>query len=200
MRNFISINGTVTELTDERVQKLLAKMEKEAAKTQLSEIAVGDTFEIGEHEFVVLEQSGDTTAVIRKELLSEQEFGNTNNFNGSDVEETSDEFATEIEAIIGMKNIVEHTVDLTSNDGLKDYGTIKSRASLLTADLYRRYIEILDKFKPDGWWWLSTPFSTKTHENDYYVLCVSPSGRGLCSRGRGVRPFCILKSTIFVSK
>jgi hypothetical protein len=95
-------------------------------------------------------------------------------------------------------------VDLTSDDGLKDYGKIRRRASLLTADLYRRYVEILDKHKIDKWWWLATPHSTARHENASWVKCVAPSGYfgsdNYCGGGCGVRPFCILKSNIFVSK
>ena len=109
----------------------------------------------------------------------------------------------EICTAVGEDNVVSHTVDLTSDDGLKDYGKVERRCSLLTADMYRRYIDILDKFKPDSWWWLATPHSTKRHENDSWVKCVSPSGfifyGGFYFRGSGVRPFCILKSNIFVS-
>lgn len=205
MNNYIVINNQRIELTDEQVAQIIAAHGQQCNSIKLSEVAAGDTFKIGDHEFIVLEQSGDTTAIIRKDLLPNQRFGNSNNFDGSDVGETCDKFAAEIAAITGAENIVEHTVDLTSDDGLKDYGTIKSRCSLLTADLYRRYVEILDNFKPDEWWWLATPHSTKRHENDSWVKCVSPSG---CINydyyydggGSGVRPFCILKSTIFVSK
>ena len=203
MSNYIVINNQRIELTEEQVKQIIAAHSQENHTTKLSDIEVGDTFKIGDHEFIVLEHSGDTTAIIRKDLLPNQAFGDTNNFNGSDVGKTCYKFAAEIAAIIGEDNIVEHTVDLTSDDGLKDYGTIKSRCSLLTADLYRRYVEILDKFKPDAWWWLATPWSTKRHDNDVWVKCVSPSGciGGNCGgNGGGVRPFCILKSTIFVSK
>ena len=95
-------------------------------------------------------------------------------------------------------------MDLTSEDGLKDYGCIQRRASLLTADMYRHFVGILDLHKLNEWWWLATAHSTKRHENDRWAKCVSPSG-GINNViygnvGNGVRPFCILKSTIFVSK
>ena len=204
MSNYLVINNQRIELTEEQVKQIIAAQNPENPTIQLSEIAAGETFKIGEHEFIVLEQSGDTTAVIRKELLTDQQFGSTNNYEGSNVDTVCSKFADEIATIIGEENIVEHTVDLTSNDGLKDYGTKDVRVSLLTADRYRRYVEILDNFKPDSWWWLSTPFSTKKHDNDSWVLCVSPSGYlddyYHCGNDIGVRPFCILKSTIFVSK
>ena len=201
MKNYIYIKGQKIELTEEQVKQICAVKGQEGVK--LANIPEGETFKIGDQEFVVLEHSGDTTAIIRKDLLEDMEFGSNNNFSGSYVEDKCSEFAGEIAAIVGVENLVEHTVYLTSDDGLKDYGTIKSRCSLLTTDLYRRYVEILDKFKPGSWWWLATANSTERHGSNNWVKCVSPSG---CfydygfSTVSGVRPFCILKSNIFVSK
>ena len=202
MKNYIYIKGQQIELTEEQVERICAAQGQKNIK--LADIPEGDTFKIGNHEFVVLEHSGDTTAVIRKELLDkDMEFGSNNNFSGSYVAAKCEEFAGEIAGVVGKENLVEHTVDLTSDDGLKDYGTIKSRCSLLTTNLYRRHVEILDKFKPDRWWWLATAYSTERHGNNSWVKCVAPSGRinyYYYYNDYGVRPFCILKSNIFVSK
>jgi len=203
MKNYINICGQQIELTAEQVDQLRETLG--VSSIRLADIAVAGTFKIGKHEFVVLEQSGDTTAVIRKELLVDSmAFGKNNNYDGSAVDAECGKFADEISAIVGAENLVEHTVDLTADDGLKDYGKIRRKASLLTADLYRRYVEILDKHKSGKWWWLATPFSTARHENESWVKCVAPSGNINCIRFSsdygGVRPFCILKSNIFVSK
>ena len=202
MENYICLNGVKTELTQEQVsemQKLLG-----VSQVRLSEVPFGETFQIGQYEFIVLGRSSDTTAVIMKEFLHEDKiFGNDNNFDGSNVDELCAEFAAEIAGMIGTDNLIEHTVDLTSDDGLKDYGKIKRRMSLITTELYRRYVNILDQYKPEKWWWLATPYSTPTHEDADWVKCVSPRGyvyNGDCSFNGGVRPFCILKSNIFVSK
>lgn len=202
MDNYLCINNAKIELPDELIDELRERLGM--AQTKLSDVAIGDTFKIGKHEFVVLEHSGDTTAVILKELLIESAtFGENNNFNGSHVDGVCKEFYHEVCAFVGDGSLVEHTVDLTSNDGLKDYGNVKRRMSLLTAPKYRRYVDILDKHKIDAWWWLATPFSTERHGSPYYVLCVSPVGYFINYdyHGRiGVRPFCIFKSNIFVSK
>ena len=201
MNNHICINGKIVELTADQVAQIV-----KAAKlgTKLSEIPVGNTFKIDEHEFIVLEQSGDTTAAILKNLLPVNKFdNNSNNFCGSDIEVVCDEFANEIAATIGKENIVEHEVNLTSNDGLKDYGTIECNCSLLTADQYRKYVEILDKYNPGKRWWLSTPWSTPTHNCHCAVCCVYNDGGSLsydgCGSDYGVRPFLIFRSSIFVS-
>lgn len=201
MKAYISINNKKVDLTDEQVEKI--KQLLDVPRRRLADIDVGEVFMIGAHEFVVLEQSGDTTAVIRKDLLDEDvSFGDTNNFNGSKVDALCKDFAKELAGVVGEDNLVSHTVDLTSDDGMKDYGKTMRQVSLLTADLYRRYVEVLDKHMPDGWWWLATPHSTETHGNSSWVRCVSPSGiifSNIFNNDNGVRPFCILKSHIFVS-
>lgn len=203
MKNYISINNQKTALTDEQVAQIRASFG--LSDTKLSDVAVGKTVKIGQHEFVVLEHSRDTTALILKGLLYEsKQFSNgSNDYRGSIVDGLLVRFEAEMAAIVGESNLVLHTVDLTSDDGLKDYGKIKRKVSLLTADLYRRYVKILDKHKIDKWWWLATPFSTKTHGDSSWVKCVSPSGyvdnNYYDCHYFGVRPFCILNSDIFVS-
>ena len=202
MKNYICINDVKTELTDKqggKVRKLLELKER-----RLSEVPVGQTVRIGDHVMIALEHSGDTTAVICKEpYRKDVPFGKNNNYNGSNVDKICEKFADELAAIVGEENIVMHTVDLTTDDGLKDYGKIRRRASAMTTDQYRRYVDILDEYKLDIWTWLATAFSTKKHDSDRLVKCVSPSGCVLSSNyvdgDRGVRPFCILKSNIFVS-
>ena len=202
MKNYICINDQKIEMTTEQLELIRAALAPNK-KNKLRDIVAGNTFKLGEHELIVLEQSGDTAAVIRKDLLEKSmKFGSNNNFDGSDVDRKCSAFAQEIAAIIGEKNIVEHTVDLTSDDGLKDYGKVRRKASLLTAELYRRYVEILDKHKIKKWWWLATPLSTSKHDGASWVKCVAPSGNvgsDYYYYGSGVRPFCILKSDIFVS-
>ena len=195
--------GKKYELTEVQADGLVKRIT--SAQSQLEEADLGMPVTIGRYEFVVLEQFEDSAAVILKELLDKDIlFGKNNCYDGSDADKACKAFAEEIAGIVGAEKLVAHTVDLTSDDGLKDYGSIQRRASLLTADLYRKYVEILDLHKVDRWWWLATPHSTKRHENDLRVKCVSPSGRLDCDYyGYGyyvVRPFCILKSDIFVSK
>lgn len=197
----VEVDQEVAELFQNLIRRIAG--DKPKMRT-LSEAQVGEVVKIGGHELIVLEQSGDTTALIRKGLLTKTKFGQANCYTDSNVDKKCIEFAAEIESVVGEENIVLHEVDLTANDGLKDYGQIYRNASLLTAERYRRYVEILDKHNPGKWWWIATPYSTKRHDNDNWALCVSPSGfvsRDLCNYyDGGVRPFCILKSSIFVSK
>lgn len=178
---------------------------KEPEKKTLAEFQPGSVVKIGNHEMIVLEQIGETTYLIRKELVEDEAvFGaSNNNYVGSNVESICQVFADEIAELVGDENIIRHNLDLTTLDGLKDYGTIADcSASLLTLPMYQRYVNVLDQHKPDKWWWIATATSTKRHENDRWALCVSPSGGidfDVYRTRRGVRPFCILKSDIFVS-
>ena len=200
MKNYICINGKKVELTEEQLRALNIGIKEK----KLADIAVGETFKAGEHEFIVLEHADGNTAVLRKDILCKMAFGtDNNNYLKSKVKIRLEEFYREIANIVGEENIVKHTVDLTSDDGLKDYGALETYASLLTADTYRKYVKITDKHKLDCWWWLSTPYSTKTHDNASWVKCVSPRGDIGSNiydyNDFGVRPFCIFKSDIFVS-
>ena len=201
--NYLCINGKKIELTKEQLKQIQDSISK---KTKLSEKEVGEIVTIGEHEYIVLEQNEFTctTSLLMKDLLEDETtFGDSADYKTSNVKKMLDKFALELEKEVGKDNLIEHTVDLTSNDGLKDYGKTNAKVSLLTCDLYRKFVYIIDKFKLDKWWWLATAFSTPAHGYERLVECVSPRGSVdyySCSvNDSGVRPFCILNSNIFVS-
>ena len=203
--NYIMLNGKRIDLTDEQVEEIKSTLSVNQIK--LSDIAEGETFKVGNYEFIVLEHMEDKTAVILKDLLeTSMKFGETNNFSDEVciVRKRLEQFASELEGIIGTDNLITHDVDLTADDGLKDYGITTAKVSLLTCNLYRKYVEVLDNYKVKKWWWLVTPFSTPKHDPDNWVKCVAPSGyvNGGNSYDSisGVRPFCIFNSNIFVSK
>ncbi len=202
MKNYLRLNGKDIELTDAQVEDI--KKSFGLGSKELGKVDVGKTARIGEFEFVVLEHSAETTAVILKGLYKEsEEFGKNNNFDGSYADKHCKEFEKKFAKVIGSENIIEHKVDLTADDGLKCYGTVRRKVSLLTTDLYRRYVYILDEYNPEKWWWLATPHSTPKHCGYNWVKCVAPSAYlyyNFYYDYYGVRPFCILKSSIFVSE
>ena len=202
MQNYIMINGQRIELTEQQVGQIKASFGDKCVR--LGDVAAGGTALVGSHEMIVLDHIDGTTLLLRKDSLGAMEFGENNNYNGSYADGVCNEFAEELAEIVGEDNILLHGVDLTADDGLKDYGVIQRKASLRTAQMQRKYVEILDGYRLDVWEWFATAYSTPAHEDDRWVKCVSPSGcfdyDGYDSRGHGVRPFCILKSNIFVSK
>ena len=199
MKNYICINGKKTELPKEFLDEVMQGYRNVSIDGDI--VALSDGKE--KYEFIVLDRSRATVALLLRDLLVEETaFGSNNDYRGSKVEAICDDFANKIERIVGAENLIEHTVDLTADDGLKDYVKIRKKMSLLTAEKARRFVDKLDKYKLDKWWWLATPYSTAKHDNTTWVKGVSPSGNvrnyGIYSN-LGVRPFCILKSNIFVS-
>lgn len=171
---------------------------------ELSKIENGKTYKIGDTEFVkFFDENGETVAMV-KDCLFRSTFGKNNDLRESEIlEKLNTEFLPKIAEIIGEENICEFETDLTTLDGLKTYGSMKSKVSLPTLDFYRANVEIFDKYKIDCSFWLATPESTNPHNNPYWLLCVSPGGGidcGLYYYGNGgVRPFLHFVSSISVS-
>ena len=189
-------------ITTNGVKYGLAK--EDCDEVKLADIPVGETCKIGEWEFIVCEHTREGTVLLMKDCLyDEKQFGNCNNYNESDVDTLCEEFSDKLAEVIGAENIILHTVDLTADDGLKDYGEIKRRVSLFTANQYRKYCDILDNYRLDKWTWTATAYSTPKHGEFYWVKCVAPRGDidyFSFNYDFFVRPSCILKSDIFVSK
>lgn len=198
-KNYVCINGKKTELTKEQLKQL------GIVEETIEFSADGKIAKIGEYEFIVLNKNDTlgTVELLLKDSLRDTEFGDTNDFRTSKIKGVLEGFEKTIEEIVGEENLVEHIVDLTADDGLKCYGITHAKMSLLTANMAREYVDILDEFKIDKWWWLVTPYSTLKHDVDNAVKCVSPRGYvyygNCCWPLNAVRPFCILKSSIFAS-
>ena len=184
----------------------ILKSEEKKEKVVLSSLKPGETFMIGEHEFIVLEQSYGMTNVISKNLMAENvRFdGDTRDYNKSALKRYIEK---EIRPIIlenvGAGNLVEHSVALTSVDNQNEFDNCICDIRPITFDEAREYNDLLvNEDLPDCYWTL-TPWSTAERGWKYCISVVSPFGRisnGDCNYANGVRPFCILKSNIFVSK
>jgi hypothetical protein len=203
-KNYICLNGQKIALGEDKLSKI-KKVLGVKDRFYIEKNEMGEEIaHVGDYDFLVLERSGDTIALLLKKLYKENvKFGSNNDFRGSNAQKICREFAVQIAAIVGEENVVEHTVDLTSEDGLHDYGTVREKCSLLTSDLYRRYVDILDLDRLDKDWWLATPWSTPRHEDSNWVKRISPRGNiyrdGYGNDNHGIRPFLIFSSAIFES-
>ena len=185
--------------------KMLEKKEKES-KIKLSELRRGESFMIGEHEFIVLDQGVDVTKVISKGFMAENiSFDpDTKDYNKSKIKKFIEEkILPVIESEVGAENIVEHEVSLRSLDMQKEFEDVSAKVRPITFDEARLYNDLLVNEDLDNWWWTLTPWSTAKRGYRYGISVVCPSGNigcDYCCGNIGVRPFCILKSNIFVSK
>lgn len=192
----------------ELAKKLVAAIEKEEQKNKvmLKDIPVGGKFDTGIGRFIVLEQKEDCTAVITEDLYRKDvEFdGDCADYKKSSLRELCEgEILNEFYDEFGEENICTNEPGLVTVDGQEVFEKLLTKVRPLTFDEAREYNDLLvNKDIPD-WYWTCTAWSTKERGWEYSVAVVSPSGNfGNCSCNcsNGVRPFCILKSNIFVSK
>lgn len=143
-------------------------------------------------------QDGNRTYYFMNGILKKSEFGKTNNYAESYVRNdlVNSELADGLKKEFGDK-LVPISLDLTSMDGFKDYGTIEGDILAIPN------IQLLMKFGEnipliDSWYWLATPNQTPKRRDARYVLYVFSIGAvDYCDCGwndGGVRPFFILKS------
>lgn len=175
-------------------------------KVELSTLAPGDVFEIGKNDFIVLEQMSFETKVISKDFMAENIVydEDSRDYNESNLKKViEDEIQPIIESEVGENNLVEHTVELTSVDMQHEFDDCKCKVRPITFDETRKYNNLLPNKELDDWWWTCTPWSTAERGCKYSIAAVSSAGNFdyiHCVNYNGVRPVCILKSNIFVSK
>lgn len=142
-------------------------------KKKLSELEPGTVFSAGDKNFTVLEQFENTTAVVEAGELESRKFDNdSNNWGSSDFRiYLNIEALCTYEDLFGKDNIVETETDLTSLDGLNDYGKCDDKIRLMTFEEYRKY-QFLFK-RNEKWEWLVTPWSTSNRVWRLSVCAVS---------------------------
>lgn len=195
MKNDIRLN--MQNLSkDER--ELLMKLIKKA--NNITPFNVGDTFEIADIEFIRFPEINGGVPIVSKDIIFSSIFDDdTNNFAESKLlERLETEVLPKIKEVVGTENVLEFETDLLALDGTDEYGKMKSKISLPTFDFYRQNYKIFIKYNPMNWWWLATSDSAINSGVcrvfiDGTVDCYD------CNRNFGVRPFCILKSSIFES-
>lgn len=185
--------------------KMLEEKEN-AQKVKLSTLRPGETFKIGEHVFIVLKQEKGQTKVISKEEMARhvQFDDSSRDYNVSSLKKLIENTIQPIiEALVGAENIIEHTVDLTSVDMQSEFCAVTCKVRPITFDEAREFNDLLVNGELLDSWWTLTPWSTEERGWKYSLAVVRPYGRIFsycCFSSFGVRPVCILKSNIFVSR
>lgn len=190
-------------------KELVAAIEEEGQKNKvmLKDIQAGGKFETGIGRFLVLKQKADCTVVITEGLYRKnEEFDDDcTDYKKSSLRELCDgEILNEFVAEFGEDNICENEAGLVTVDCQEVFGKLLTKVRPLTFDEAREYNDLLvNKDLPD-WYWTCTSWSTAERDWPYSVAVVSPSGdffsNNCGSSYGGVRPLCILKSNIFVSR
>lgn len=157
----------------------------------------GERFTRGGIEFVALGMEQGGVLAIVSELLEDEmplDASNKNDWRTSSLRKyLNGEYLEQF----NRGDLLPFVSDLTSDDGMKDYGTAEDYVFLLSCDLYRKYRESVPRF--NNWWWTLTPW-TCTPSNAHDARIVVSSGgvhSGYAYVGHGVAPACIFNPEIF---
>lgn len=197
-------NSEILKKAKELVE--LIEKQEETGKVRLSELKPGDVFQTtGKRKYKVLEQYTEHTKIISLGFVKENvKFGNgTTDYRESSLKKLCDtEILKDFEEEFGKENIETDVVDLITVDGQK-IGEVKCKVRPLTFDEARNYTDLTPDEELNDYYWTCSAWSTEEREWKYTVAVVSPSGfinDDGCYFSNGVRPVCILKSNLFVSK
>lgn len=191
------------------VARALVKMLEEreqSNKVKLESLKAGETFYIGENGYIVLKHHEGKTKVISRNFIAEdRKFADdTADYKTSGLRKYIEvEIQPTIENEVGAENLVEHRVSLETVDGQDNYGELTCKVRPITFDEARQYNNLIVNNDLDDWWWTCTAWTSPNREYNRSIAVVLPSGHvngRNCYFSNGVRPVCILKSNIFVSK
>lgn len=147
-------------------------------------------------------KDGNLTYYFMNGILKKSEFGKTNDYAESYVRNDliNSELAANLKKEFGDK-LVPISLDLTSMDGFKDYGTVEGDIlAILNLQLLMKFGENIPLI--EDLYWLANPNQTPKRGDSRYVRCVNSDGCVCyfrCGCDTGVRPFFILQSDIFGS-
>ena len=160
---------------------------------KLKEIKPGEIFTFSGYEWIKLEDG----LSITKDIVTEKEFDSdcNNSYTTSMVKcyltVTFMDYLCDDGADISSFDFFP--LDLTADDGTKEYEPYNVMIGLLTADLYRKNRHLLEPISDS--WWLATPKSY-TPKNTDTVIYVDEDGvlkdEFAWIKGHGVRPVCKL--------
>ena len=176
----------------------------------LAQVRRGERFTLDGVEFVKLEDNLDAAFAVAADTLPEccqfedddAEREDHNNYAGSLLSKTVERWLRDKHPAI-FSAVVERPIDLTTMDGMTDYGKPLAVVRALTIDEYRKHRSILPlTSKP---YWLATGWTTNSSpfSDDYYAYSIGTDGTVYDNRVYyayfAPRPAFNLKSSIVVS-
>ena len=178
--------------------------EDESSKGEAAPVAdvskvpqAGERFTRGGIEFVALGiEQGGVLAVAAKRLEDEMAYDEhgSNDWRKSSLRKyLNEEFVKNFD----KGDLLPFVSDLTSDDGMTDYGTSEDFVALLSDNLYRKYRKFMPQY--DTWVWTITPWSCHpgTASLERFVLTSGALNSGDAISGLGVAPACIFNPEIF---
>lgn len=194
----LALAGMITPAEyDDEYEENTAESESEETAVTVTMPAAGEHFTRGGIEFVALGmEQGGLLAVAAKRFEDEMEYdeNGSNDWRKSSLRKyLNEEFIKNFES----GDLLPFVSDLTSDDGMTDYGTSEDYVALLSDNLYRKYRKFVPQY--DTWVWTITPWSCAPGYAGSERV-VGTSGALYNSGayyGRGVAPACIFNPAIF---
>ena len=150
-------------------------------KIALKNAARGTAFDYAGQSWILLENDDGRALCLSKDIIETRAFdeGNCNNFAVASSKEYLNGAYLDnlLEDVNGPNAFLTTELDLTTDDGLKDYGTCTVTIFLLTVDQYRRNRDVIPN--ADDW-------CTLNRNNAY-------------NGNNGLRPACYLDSDLLIS-
>ena len=161
--------------------------------TTVDEVEQGEVFKWCKKEYIKLDANVDGCLCLAKDVLFSSKFDDeeANNWKTSSLRQ-------KLGVVIGdfKGELVPFDRNLTTDDGLTEYGSCTDGVSLLTCDEYRKYRRFIPNC--ETWYWTITAETV----GSYYVRYVSSEG-SLCDYNAylgigGVRPLICLDNGTLV--
>ena len=178
----------------------------------LDRVPLGGTFTLDGVRFVKLDGDREAVFALTEDIPADMGYvqfedddatrEDHNNFSGSLVQKEIERWVRDKHKPI-FDAVVERPIDLTTMDGMTDYGYPLTVARILTIDEYRkhrRFIPLTDKpyWLATGWTTASSPYSYTDHA--YYIYTVGTVHYGIVYFALfAPRPALYLQSKILVS-
>ena len=196
--NNVSDLDVILNKTDSGVEIII---NKKGNKT-LGSVAPGNIVTIGKGKYIVLGHATETTSLLDANKIDERAFDDDDGgYETSDVRKyLNNKYYKELCAAVGKDNVIKHRVNLEADDGTNRDAFCDDFVSLITTTNYRRYREHIPAA---GYaWWTATRVTTDDKDYSRCVCFVRSGGMlnwNCCVYRYGVRPFCILNSSVLVS-
>lgn len=185
----------------EPIPRVCVARKEQRNKGRRAAFVRGARFEYGELEWIALEETDGGVLAVTAECLTDgdlDEFpfdeNNKNDWRKSSLRKyLNGEFLQAIDA----DNLIKQTLDLTADDGMREYGTSEDYVGILSCEQYRKYRDILPDY--GYWWWTLTPWTCLASYASF-VRGVNTSGavsNYYAGNAYGAAPTLIIKSEVY---
>ena len=181
-----------------------AKIQAEKKGKTVKDLKAGDRFVYGGIAWVKLDDAhgGALVLAVNKQADAAFDKNESNNWAMSSLRKDlnaykNGHFTWAVLKDVNKADLIEFERDLTTDDGMTEYGTCKDFISLYTCDEYRKYRKLI----PDCgvWHWTITGDSLVYSHHVRHVYSDGSLDNNHAYNGSlGVRPLCVLKSDTLV--